>query len=392
MAAAPEGPVTDTATPIVTPEAVVLDFETAGVGSRSVAKLLDVLVQVTAIFAVVLIVTVGFAAAGSEEAATVITLVASFLVLIGYPVLIEWLWNGKSLGKAAMGVRAVTREGAPIRFRHAALRGIIGLVEVYAFGFIAVLTAALSRHDQRVGDLAAGTIVIRERTASDHAVSLSFFVPPGYETYAESLDTSSLDAQQYQLIRSFLTRVLQLSPEARIAMAFRLANPIAVELDHEPPPGVGPELFLVCVAAAYQKRHGGAPASPWAPASGGWAQQGGWSAPTGWGPPTAAGYGWGTAGQPPYATQAPSPGPAPYPGQPPYPGPAPSAGQGPVGTGPPGPGPTAPPPGWTVVSPASPAGATAPPPTPGAPPAVGEGGPSFAPGGESAGGGFDPPA
>jgi uncharacterized RDD family membrane protein YckC len=358
--------VTDTASPIVTPEAVVLDFETAGVGSRSVAKLLDVLVQAGAILAVSLVLAAGFAAAGAEEAATVLLIVASFLILIGYPVIIEWLWNGRTLGKAAMGIRAVTREGAPIRFRHAALRGIIGLVEVYAFGFIAVLTAGLSRHDQRVGDFAAGTIVIRERTAVNHAVALSFFVPAGYESYADSIDTAALDQQQYQLIRSFLTRVLQLSPEARAAMAFRLANPIAVELDHDPPPGVGPELFLVCVATAYQKRHGGPSASQWATpgwgAQPGWSPQGGWSggqggwtAQPGWGPPTAGGYGWGPAGQPPYAA-----GPAAGPG----------AGQAP----------TAPPPGWTVA-PAAPPTAT-----PAAAPA-----PRADHGGVGPGG-FDPPA
>jgi uncharacterized RDD family membrane protein YckC len=294
--------VTDLNAPIVTPEAVVLDFETAGVGSRSIAKLIDVIVQLITLFGILMVVGIG--AGASDAGGTVIAVVmfiSSFLVLFGYPVAIETLWNGRTLGKAAMGVRAVTREGAPIRFRHAAIRGVIGIVEVYIFGFIAVITAALSRHDQRVGDLAAGTIVIRERSAASHAVSLAFYVPPGYESYADSLDVAAVDARQYQVIRSFLTRVLQLSPDARAAMAFRLANPVAVELDHEPPPGIGPELFLVCVAAAYQKRHGGGapPATEWAPA---WSpQQPGWSAPTGWGPPTAPGYGWGADGQPPYA-------------------------------------------------------------------------------------------
>jgi len=286
--------VTDTASPIVTPEAVVLDFETAGVGSRCIAKLVDVFIQLAALVVVGLLLAFAVGAAGAGgDLATILIAVTTFLILIGYPVISETLWNGKTMGKSVMGLRAVTREGAPIRFRHASIRGIIGIVEIYAFGFIAVFTAALSRSNQRVGDLAGGTIVIRERAAVHHAVSLTFYVPPGYETYAASLDVSGLDAQEYQLIRSFLTRVLQLSPEARMAMALRLANPVAVAIDHSPPAGIGPELFLVCVASAYQQRHGGGAPSWGTPA---------WPATQpGWGPPSAGGYGWGPGGQPPYA-------------------------------------------------------------------------------------------
>lgn len=311
---------TDTASPIVTPEAVVLDFETAGVGSRCVAKLVDVLVQLTALIVVGMLLAFAVGASGAGgDLATILIAVTTFLILIGYPVISETLWNGKTVGKSVMGVRTVTREGAPIRFRHASIRGIIGIIEIYAFGFIAVITAALSRSNQRVGDLAGGTIVIRERTAVDRAVALTFYVPPGYESYAATLDVSGLDVQQYQLIRSFLTRVLQLSPEARLALALRLANPVAVALDHDPPAGIGPELFLVCVASAYQQRHGGGTPTSWgAPA---------WPAaqPT-WGPPTAGGYGWGPGGQPPYG---PTPGPPPV-GPPAYGQPAsgqPGAGQ-----------------------------------------------------------------
>ena len=320
----------DTAPSIVTPEAVILDFETAGVGSRTIAKLLDLFVQLAAFFAVVMVVGVGIGSAGGGEAvAAVVIAISVFLILFGYPAIAETLWNGKTLGKAAMGVRAVTREGAPIRFRHAAVRSVIGLIEVYALSFIAVISATASRNNQRVGDLAGGTIVIRERSADRHAVSLAFYVPAGYETYAQSLDVSSIDARQYQVIRSFLTRVLQLSPEARMAMALRLANPVAVELDHQPPAGIGPELFLVCVAAAYQQRHGGVAPQNWSSAA--WSPQGqgapgsgapgygapGWPTPAAqdpaaWGPPTAGGYGWGPAGQPPYASAAPPPPSAPH--------------------------------------------------------------------------------
>ena len=264
---------------VVTPEAVLLEFETAGVGSRTAAELLDALLQVTVLAAILIagsfLVSVVGGASGTVGA--IAFLVLSFLVILGYPIAMESLWNGRTLGKAALGLRVVTIEGGPIRFRHAAIRGIFGLFELWVtLGSVAVLAVILTRRDQRLGDLSAGTLVLRERTPrSNEAVATSFPVPYGYEAYVAALDVSPLGHGQYGVIRSFLMRVLTLTPAARSALAVRLANAAALELGHTPPPGIPPELFLVCVAAAYQQRHGG-------PAVAG----GGWSAPSpGWSPP-----------------------------------------------------------------------------------------------------------
>ncbi len=245
---------------VVTPEAVLLEFDTAGVGSRVVAEILDLLVQVAALIALSLVASL--ASTGGinlgQTTALVLTLVMTFLILVGYPIAMETLWNGRTLGKAAMGVRVVTSEGGPIRFRHAAIRGIFGLVEIWIFlGSIAIVSMVCTTRNQRVGDLVAGTIVLRERSAAGPGVAVSFPTPPGYEAYVASLDVTPLSAEQYSIIRSFLMRVLQLSWPARAALAVRLANPTAVLMRHTPPPQVSPELFLVCVASAYQHRYGG---------------------------------------------------------------------------------------------------------------------------------------
>jgi uncharacterized RDD family membrane protein YckC len=250
---------------IVTPEAVVLEFDTAGVGSRTIAEILDLLVQLALLVALSLVLSL--ATTGGLELgqtlAVVLTLLMSFLVIVGYPVAMETMWNGRTLGKAAMGLRVVTQEGGPVRFRHAAIRGIFGLVEIWIFiGSIAVVSMLVSPRNQRVGDLVAGTIVLRERSAAGPGVAVRFPVPPGYETYVASLDVTPLSAEQYSVLRGFLIRVLELSPSARMTVAIRLANQTALELRHSPPSTVGPELFLVCVAAAYQQRHGGPPGRP----------------------------------------------------------------------------------------------------------------------------------
>lgn len=244
---------------IVTPEAVVLEFDTASVGSRTIAEVLDLFVQLSCLVAVWTVMGLAVSSVSSLETIAVIAgLVLTFLVLVGYPAGFETLWRGRTLGKAAMGLRVVTKEGGPIRFRHAAIRAMFGLVEIYAsFGSIAVVSIILSRNDQRVGDLAAGTIVLRERRAGSQAFAVSFMPPPGFEAYTASLDVTALTQEQYGLIRSFLLRVQELTLPARYAIAVRLANPVAQLLRHTPPPNVGPELFLACVAAAYQRRHGG---------------------------------------------------------------------------------------------------------------------------------------
>ncbi len=240
---------------IVTPEAVLLEFDTAGAGSRAAGELLDVALQ----FFVLSLVAGAAAAADSyvgHTAAAVIALIMVLLVLVGYPVAAETLWNGRTLGKAALGLRVVTVEGGPVRFRHSAIRGIVGLFEIYVtLGSVALFTIIFSRRDQRVGDHMAGTIILRERAAPSHqAMAVTFPTPYGMEGYVASLDVVALTREQYGVIRSFLLRVLDLSPQARWSVAVKLANATALGLRLRPPPGVSPEIFLACVAAAYQRR------------------------------------------------------------------------------------------------------------------------------------------
>ncbi len=241
---------------IVTPEAVLLEFDSAGVGSRVIAELIDLAAMFAALMA--LLFGAGALSSFGEAGSTIVVIsmiVSIFLIFVGYPVAIEALWNGRSLGKAAMGLRVVTQEGGPIRFRHAAIRGIFGLVEIYVFtGAVAVFAILFSRRSQRIGDMVAGTIVVSERSAGGSPRAISFRPPLGYEAYAASLDVAGVTADQYGIIRSFLLRVDQFTPQARYSVAARLANPVAVQMHHMPPATVAPEAFLICVAAAYQLR------------------------------------------------------------------------------------------------------------------------------------------
>ena len=127
---------------IVTPEAVVLDFETAGIASRALARILDVLIQGAALFTLLLLV--GQVLRGS--AGVVVIVIGVAVVILGYPILCEVLMRGRSPGKAALGLRVVTVEGAPVAARHAFVRSALGIIDFLLppGGLFAVVTAVSS--------------------------------------------------------------------------------------------------------------------------------------------------------------------------------------------------------------------------------------------------------
>jgi uncharacterized RDD family membrane protein YckC len=242
---------------IVTPEAVRLDFEPAGVATRIMALVLDLFIQINAMSLVISLLSGSTASDGELSAtAVIVTVVFTFVVLFGYPVLCETFWHGQTIGKMALGLRVRTREGSPERFRHAVIRAALGLVEIYAtFGIPAMLSILFSRQHQRLGDLAAGTLVVRERTAAAKTgVAYDFFPPYGWDAYTDALDVGAMTNGQYGLVRNFLLRADEMSPGPRRHLATRLAEPLTGVLHHTPPGNVSPEQFLLCAAAAYQRQ------------------------------------------------------------------------------------------------------------------------------------------
>ena len=263
---------------VVTPEAVVLEFETASVASRSLAQAVDLGVRFGLVY-VLAFVAAAFSAAAGSTPAIIVVIVGIFLILFGYPAILEARWNGQTIGKRVLGLRVVTVEGAPVQFRHTSIRSLLAIVDFFLppVGVTATIVALLNRQSQRLGDVFAGTIVLRERTGAAFPVPVSFPPVYGFELYARSLDVGGVTPEQYAVVRSFLLRVNVLTPAARAHLATRLANALAVSMHHTPPAQVAPETFLVSVAAAYQLRQGGPPVPlpPWVPAWGQTARMGG---------------------------------------------------------------------------------------------------------------------
>jgi uncharacterized RDD family membrane protein YckC len=244
---------------IITPEAVVLEFETAGVGSRMLARLIDGAV----LWVGILVMTLGVlpVLSVSVELGIVVSIILVFVMiffmLFGYWMLTETLMRGRTPGKAAMGLRVVTVEGAPVRFRHAAIRAMVGFVDFLTppLGPVAVLSVLASPRDQRLGDMAAGTIVVRERSASAPAAVAVMVEPPGRPHLLAALSLSPLSDGQYRVLRGFLQRAPSLSPEARAQIGWRLSQAVSDTTGVERPADLHPEWFLHAAGLAHQRRY-----------------------------------------------------------------------------------------------------------------------------------------
>jgi uncharacterized RDD family membrane protein YckC len=200
---------------IATPEGVDLELPLAGLGSRFIGLLLDTLIQATAIT----IVTVALLELGSTLGAVIVSSSAVLLV-IGYYVIFEVAGGGRTPGKRAAGVRVVMDAGEPVGLRASLIRNLIRLIEGFATLYIpAVISVLASRDNQRLGDHAAGTLVIRDRRPAAPAP----YVPPPRQ-YAGALDATAVSEEELAIVSSYLARRDALAPPARRALAAELAG------------------------------------------------------------------------------------------------------------------------------------------------------------------------
>nr|WP_157166004.1 RDD family protein [Streptomyces typhae] len=238
---------------MVTGEAVALELRPAKLPSRALAVLIDMVVAWSAYLAV----TLGLlAAAGSlDDAAVAAIAVSTFvLVLVGVPIAVETLSHGRSLGKLACGLRVVRDDGGPIRFRHALVRGAVGVVEILlTFGVVACIASLVSARGRRLGDVFAGTLVVRERVPTSRTEYVPAPPPWLVGRFAE-LDLSAVPDGLWLAVRQYLTRMGQLDPQVGWAMAERLANDLVARTGAPAPEGVPPAAFLAAVVQERQAR------------------------------------------------------------------------------------------------------------------------------------------
>jgi uncharacterized RDD family membrane protein YckC len=207
---------------LVTGEAVALDLRPAALPSRIVA----------------------------QQAAGVVLLV---LVLIVYPVTFETLLRGRTPGKAAMGLRVVRDDGGPIGFRHALARGLLGAaVERPGVTLFtaAVVVSSLNERHKRLGDLLAGTMVVRERVPVRGGAVAE--MPPQLAGWAAGLDLTRLDDGLALSVRQFVARADQLTDAAREDLGGRLVQAVTAAVG--PPPAGTPGWAVLSAVLAERRR------------------------------------------------------------------------------------------------------------------------------------------
>ena len=243
---------------IVTPQGVVLDLETAGVGYRGMARAIDLLIVLSVLFVIVTIGNFIGNSGGGETIGLIFSLVLGFVWGFGYPIVGETFFRGRTIGKMVLGLRVVTLEAGPVGFRESFIRSLFQIIDiVVSFGSVALLTGMFTSRSQRLGDFAAGTFVIIDPRVLSHVPAVAFTPPMGTEEIVAAMDVSRLRSEQERLIRSFLLRVGNLSGAARIDLGNRLASSTSQFLGHDHQFGLPPEPYLVAVLAARQLREGG---------------------------------------------------------------------------------------------------------------------------------------
>jgi uncharacterized RDD family membrane protein YckC len=237
---------------LVTGEAVALDLPPAGLGVRIASGLVDVLATSALLVALVLGLVV--AALQADDALIHVAVLGAVIVsLVGFPVALETLTRGRTLGKMAFGLRTVRDDAGPISFQHAFVRALVGVVEIYAFaGSPAFFAGLLSARGKRLGDFAAGTYVVRERVALQLPAPAA--MPPQLASWAARADLATLPTGLALAVRQYLGRLPQIDPASRAAVGARLATAVSEYVAPPPPSGTPPEAFLAAVVAARRQR------------------------------------------------------------------------------------------------------------------------------------------
>lgn len=238
---------------LVTGDAVVLSLQPARPATRALGLGIDVCLQV----GLLLLIRVPLRPILAELSPSLnafISIAGMVLVFVGYATIFETLTRGKSPGKYALGLRVVSDDGGPIRFRQAFVRAMAAATVDFliTLGVVGFTVAMLSDKGKRVGDVLAGTIVVRERAPQTSAAAPE--MPAELAGWAAGLELTRLPDELALSVRSFLTRYHELQPAARDALAAQLAAEVAQWVAPDPPAQTSARAYLAAVLAERRRR------------------------------------------------------------------------------------------------------------------------------------------
>src|ERR1041384_4676782 len=231
---------------IETPERVPLHFALASIGNRFIACAIDHGIQVLAL-GLIAIASTALASfsfieenlSGAPKWVYAVMIILLFLIFAGYFAFFEWIWNGQTPGKRWLKLRVIREDGRPITFWEAAVRNLLRSFDMmplpfYSVGLISVFSTT---RDQRIGDMVAGTVVVREREAEAPAFSQVFATPVSDPALRRSFkpvnfqaSLSSLTESEIQVVETFLRRRWDLGDVPRQWMAASVSLPLLYKL------------------------------------------------------------------------------------------------------------------------------------------------------------------
>jgi len=231
---------------IETPERVPLHFALASIGNRFLACAIDHAIQVLSIGLIALTTAILMSFPSIEQIVgsapkwvLAVMILVLFLIFAGYFAFFEWAWSGQTPGKRWLKLRVIREDGRPITFWEAAVRNLLRTLDMmpapfYSIGLISVFS---TNRDQRVGDMVAGTVVVREREAEAPEFSQVFATPvsdPALRRSFKPVDftasLSSLTDSEIQVVETFLRRRWDLADVPRQWMAWRVSLPILYKI------------------------------------------------------------------------------------------------------------------------------------------------------------------
>jgi uncharacterized RDD family membrane protein YckC len=245
---------------ISTPENVDLHLELAGLGNRIMACLIDTsltyaLVAVVGLLCMFFIGAMNYLPLTGNVKATVMyaiigaTIMVCLAIYFGYYIYFEIAWRGQSPGKRVMHIRVIDENGQPVSNASVFIRNLIRVADM-GLAVIGLLVMLVEPREKRIGDLAAGTLVIRERLSAENAAPIVLKYPQSPDVH---IDVGRLTPKEYEMLISFLGRRDKLVPSERPLLARRLETYFRDRLGEAGEP-VGSEQFLERVFSAYQLR------------------------------------------------------------------------------------------------------------------------------------------
>ena len=240
---------------IETPERVPLEFALASIGNRFLAVAIDHFIQYFSIL-IIAWISIGLAGGGASSVVDApseffgempkwtiaILIIALFLIFAGYFIAFEWLWNGQTPGKRLMKLRVIREDGRPITLWEAIARNLLRIVDavpgfvlpVYSVGLIVIF---VSSRDQRLGDMFAGTVVVRERGGEAPTFADTFTSRVRDTAFSRvqkriefRADITQISQAEIEVVESFLRRRWDISEKQRTWMAWRIALPLMYKL------------------------------------------------------------------------------------------------------------------------------------------------------------------